>query len=374
MRILALLAIFALLLTSVLVLWQYRFERSHEFPVVRLAEIQSVSETIKGVDWEEEGGNSKIRIEVDEHHPRVVARFALPGIPPVRFLHVKYQISASGLQPGKETWDDGRLMIDWISPQTGCESEYLASTRGSQTGKVGACVMRPREGAAVPTLRIEHLGASGILELHTFEATVLVERQIWKMGRWFLLAAWLIWIAAFVGPVGRTRWVRPMLAASVMMGMVLYFVVPGPWKTLRPLVSPFEIGLETVASNAIRAHSGASVSQVQVSGEPLKSAGKLPEGGDLTLRIKRYLSYARPLLHSLMMFGPTLVISFLIGVRRSVPLMLLLSVMIEAAQSAFGYGFDWVDAFDLLSNGLGIALGVAAHAKLRKIQRVFTMK
>lgn len=361
-------------MAAVFCLWQHRFERSSEFPVINLAELRSNALTIPGLEWAGDESPPKLRICVGATQGPVIARLPFPGIAPVSFLHLRYQISASALQPGKEKWDDGRLMIDWTSSRSvGFESDYFASIRGNEIRDVSECVMRPENGPAVPFLRIEHLGVSGTLELSQFEATVLVESRVWKIGRWLLMAAWTLWIVAFVGPVGRHRWLRPSLAAAIVLWMALYFVVPGPWKILRSFGPSFELGKVNAQfqPRAARPRHQADVAvKPTSSGEMLKSVGKLPEKGDITLRIKRYLAHARPLLHSIMLFAPTLLITVLVGRKKSIPLMALFSVMIECAQVAFGYGFDWVDGFDLVSNGFGIALGVVVLSKLRRVPKL----
>ena len=44
--------------------------------------------------------------------------------------------------------------------------------------------------------------------------------------------------------------------------------------------------------------------------------------------------------------------------RPTLLVAVLLSLAIEGAQAAFGYGFDWVDVIDLATDAAGIALGL----------------
>jgi hypothetical protein len=164
---------------------------------------------------------------------------------------------------------------------------------------------------------------------------------------------------------------RPLLAASIWLTMAIYFVVPGPWKVLHPFGATFQIGPEIGNSAFTSPQFEApppSLSAAAGSALDLKSVGKIAENGDLTLRIKRYLAPLRPLLHSLLLFAPTLVLACLIGIRRAAFLMVILALGIEAAQIAFGYGFDVVDVFDLLADGIGIVLGLPAYRWLWKLK------
>lgn len=98
----------------------------------------------------------------------------------------------------------------------------------------------------------------------------------------------------------------------------------------------------------------------------LKSVGKIPDKGDFTLRLKHYIAKARPLLHIAMLFVPAWVIACLVGRRSAMSLSVILALATEAAQFAFGYGFDWVDIFDLVCDAMGIAFALAAHQELKR--------
>ena len=94
--------------------------------------------------------------------------------------------------------------------------------------------------------------------------------------------------------------------------------------------------------------------------------GKIPDQGDFTLRLKHYAAKARSLLHIALLFGPTLLIACLVGKRPAWSLGVILALAVEAAQFAFGYGFDWVDVFDLACDATGIALALAVHHRLKR--------
>ncbi len=98
----------------------------------------------------------------------------------------------------------------------------------------------------------------------------------------------------------------------------------------------------------------------------LESVGKIPDQGDFTLRLKHYAANARPLLHVLLLFAPALAMACLVGRKPARSLAIMFALAIEAAQLAFGFGFDWVDVFDLASDAGGIGLALMAHSYLHQ--------
>lgn len=372
MRSLTLAGIFLLLLGALYGLWQHRFERVPEFPTLRLSDLRATANPSPGVDWLGPETGSGLRLRVGQTHSKVVAHVDLPEIKAVDFLHVRFQVSAANLRPGKQKWEDGRGLIEW-HPQAGdsaWENNPFCSVRGSQTSGVMEMVLRPDRPPAIPALRLENLGISGDLELTLFEATVLRERRVWKIGRWFLLAGWLAWAVAWIGPRGKAARIRALLASAIWLVMGLYFVVPGPWKNVMSFAGPFQIGPETtVAPDLSAPASGPAAATIQgSSANPtvLESVGEIPDQGDFTLRFKRYAANARPLLHIILLFAPTLAMACLVGRKPARSLAVLLASAIETAQLAFGYGFDWVDVFDLASDAGGIALGLWLYGRLKQ--------
>ena len=374
MRQLTLLGAFFVLVAMVFFLWQYRFERSPDFPAFHLSDLRPHSTMGPGAEWVGQESDPKLKLRVDPANAHVAARMEFPGISAVRFLKIRLQVSASKLVPGQEIWNDGRCIIEW-HPENGgklWENDQFTSIRHDQTGVVTECVLRPESGSAVPALRIENLGASGEMELSMFEAIILRERAGWKAGCWLLMLAWIVWVAVWIGPAGKHRFIRPVLAGCVWLVMGIYFVVPGPWKILHPLGPPFQIGpeIENVqkparpAVSAFETPSGISASPTPA----LQTVGRIPDKGDFTLRLKHYAANARPLLHSFLLFAPALAIACLVGLKKMVPLMVVFALAIETAQFSFGYGFDWVDVFDLFCDAVGIALAIAAHRRLMRIK------
>ena len=373
MRRLTLAGTFLVLLAALFLLWQYRFERSPEFPTYHLADLRAAASPSPGVEWLGPETLPKLRLRVDQAHPRVVARLDLPEMKAVDLLHLRFQVTASKLRPGKEFWEDGRCLIEW-HPQSGgteWENDPVCSVRHDQATAVAEQVMRPDQAPAIPALRVENLGRTGDLEISVFEASVLQERTVWKIGRCLLMAGWLAWAVAWIGCRGKCGFVRSLFAASIWLVMGIYFVVPGPWKGVRPLGGPLQIGPEIAAFHAAAAPAPVpqNTSRNQPSASPvvLDSVGKIPDQGDFTLRLKHYAKNARSMLHVALLLGPTLLIACLVGRKPARSLAIILALAIEAAQLAFGFGFDWVDVFDLACDAAGIALALTAHRYLQRI-------
>ena len=87
------------------------------------------------------------------------------------------------------------------------------------------------------------------------------------------------------------------------------------------------------------------------------------------LRIKARIAQARPLLHALLLFAPTLAMAGLVGRKPALCLAAILSVCIELAQFGFGYGFDWGDIGDLANDTAGIFAALWIHRKFQSRRR-----
>lgn len=372
MRSLILLGTFVLLLGALYGLWQHRFERSPEYPTVRLADLRALASPAPGVDWLGPEADPRLRLRVDSAHSKVVARVDLPWNKPVNFLHVRFHLSATNLRAGDEIWQDGRCLIEWHSQAGGStwENNPFRSAKNHENSGVVEMVLRPDHPPAIPALRLENLGTSGDLELFKFEASVLRERWIWKIGRWLLMAGWLAWIVAWIRPSCKFGRARSLLASTIWLVMALYFVVPGPWKDVRSLTRPFEIPPESTLVTGFAAPVSRAMlppmARSAASPAALESVGKIPDQGDFTLRLKHYAAKARPLLHIILLFAPALAIACLVGRNPAISLSILLAFSIETAQVLFGFGFDWIDVLDLASDAFGIGLACIAHTSLKR--------
>jgi hypothetical protein len=345
--------------------WRYRFERVQSLPTLGVAEMVAGAELAPGVAARPRAdGGISLELARGTGEPPRIQRLNLPGIGPADFLHVELQVGADRLVPGQAVWEDGRLMIEWHAPGHGMEPDILASVRGHGVLDAVSLVCRADHGPALPVLRLENLGASGVFRVLHCRLTVVRQTLWWKLGRWVLLAAWLGWAAAVAG-WGRTSGPgRPLLAAGIWLLLATQVVLPGPWQSIRPLGAPFA----GVASSAAANPPSAPLPPLAASPPPatgkttpdkVESLGRLPMKGSLLLRIKDRIQQARPLLHGLLFFAPALAFALLVGRWRAALLAALLALGIEWAQVLFGYGFDPLDLIDLACDAAGIALALA---------------
>jgi hypothetical protein len=398
MRRLILFGTFVILCAAIYFLWQNRFERDPEFRTVHLADLRKNAARVPGVEWLGPDSQPTLRLRAEPgHHSAIVARMELPIRKPVDFLHLRFNATAKNLRIGKQVWADGRCIIEWHPGGSGWEHDPFCSVRHNQHQNVTSWVARPNSSPAIPALRLENVGASGDLELTGFEATVVRERNLWKIGRWFLLAGWFAWVVASIQTVAKGKLVSCAVASFAWVLMGTYFAIPGPWKSLRPLGGAFQIGTEAIGAPPVVTPETpplspplvlpkspprpAAAPAVPVSPPPkvapsvaeappkpvvLKSVGRIPDQGDFTLRLKHYAENARPLLHIALFFVPVLLTTCLIGKRPARTLGIVFALSVEAAQFAFGYGFDWVDVFDLACDATGIVLALVVYQRLQR--------
>jgi hypothetical protein len=366
---------FAALIGLIYLLWQHRFEFVSGSCTSSLSELRAGAPDVAsgGVSWRGSADKPVLRLEVDAAHPNLVHRIGIPACGVVKFLHLRLKLRADALLPGKQVWEDGRLMIEWHRPGgEGMKIEAIGSIRGDEMNEDNF-VVSAAKGGAVPVLRLENLGISGAFELHEFELSEVRETAWWRYGRWILAAAWLAWGVALVRSIQKISLFRAMGAAAVFVTMGALAVVPGPWKVQRPFGDAFAI--REVPQSAAARTRVQSPTDVTVQTDPTKLAakpsttpafaapqqalGKIPVQGGLLLKAKHYLEPLRPLLHALLIMMPTLAMVWLAGWRSALVLAVLLSIAIELAQIAFGYGFDRVDVADLLHDAFGIAAAMA---------------
>lgn len=361
----------AALIGLVYLLWQHRFESVSGSCAISLSDLRDAAPDAPsaGVSWVGSANKPVLRLEAGETDRKPIHRMGVPGCGEMKFLHLRLRLRGDGLAPGKQIWEDGRLLMEWHRLHgDGPKIEPIASIRGDAV-KGENFVVAATKGGAVPVLRLENLGVSGAFELQELELRELRETTWWRFGRWLLAAAWIAWSVALVRSIQKISPLRAIGAAAVFVTMGVLAVVPGPWKIQRPFGDAFVIReisqladarLQTrsqsdVASQANTAQPIAKPSTPPALSGPEKALGKIPVQGGLLLKAKHYLAPLRPLLHALLIMLPTLAMAWLAGWRSSLVLAVLLSIFIELAQIAFGYGFDRVDVADLAYDAFGIA-------------------
>ncbi|MBU6171048.1 MAG: hypothetical protein KGQ87_06085 [Verrucomicrobia bacterium] len=365
-------------------MWQHRFETVSGTFTKNLSDLREGAPDVAsgGVSWRGSADKPVLRMEVDATNRNLVHRIGIPACGVVKFLHLRLKFRGEALLPGKEIWEDGRLMIEWHRPGgEGLKIESIGSIRGDEM-KEDDFVLAATKGGAVPVLRLEHLGRSGAFELQALKLRQVRETLWWRYGKWILAAGWLAWTCALVRSIQKISLLRALGAAAVFVIMGALAVVPGPWKIQRPFGDAFVIHELPQSANARvqpqvltegarqldPSKPVAKPSAGQVLAGPEHALGKIPVQGGILLKAKLYLESLRPLLHALLIMMPTLAMAWLAGWHPALVLAVLLSIAIELGQIAFGYGFDRVDVADLLNDALGIAaamLVVKVYVKWR---------
>jgi len=384
---------FLLLATVTSCLWQFRFVRDPDHPTIRLADLKPTAALVPGGAWQGPVDAPELVLSIRVGQPaQVVQRFSLPKLPETRWLNIKCHVKASQLRPGPHPWSDGRLILEWHKPDQTWEFDPVDSARNSEDPGLLSVITRPSREAAVPALRLEHLGISGEFLILGFEATVVRERMLWRAGKWLLLLGWAAWFVGMAGLRDHPNRLRPLSAAALWLLMAIIVSIPGPWKTLHPLAVPFMLGPEqvvpavpeppaniptVVAPPPLAAPPAAPPAKAPaplVAPPPATSAGRIaPQGGPL-LRFKDFIHHHgaafKPFYHIPLLFGPTLLSLLLIGERRSRVLAVITALTIEASQLAFGFGLDWTDTLDLVCDAIGILLAFTTYRWLaRRIRK-----
>lgn len=351
-----------LLIGGLITLQSYRFERVSNSPVISLEELHSLASSLpNGVIWTQDSGNRSLRLGAKEGAPNRAISFGLSPIESAEALHITFQLEAKALVCGQENWEDGRLLVKWHASDgsSSTETDPVASVRDHERPEEDSIVVRPTSSPSRPTLHVENLGQSGTLILSKLEITSVRERLVWRTGRWVLLAGWFLWVYFALGSSAKKNASRRALASAIWVGMGVFFIFPGPWANLRPMVAPFDLGQ---CSEPTRWHdnvhdtkeSKGSDAVNSTSIESAKSLGEIEPKEGWILTAKRLLKKQRYLLHILLLFFPTLAFACLLGFRQALILGGMLSLGIEAAQLGFGYGFDPKDIGDLAFDLVGV--------------------
>lgn len=372
-----------LLLAGLVALWSVRYQRLPGSAPISLGDIRKSNPVPPaGVEWREGMNGPSLKLVVRPGEPRAGWKVELPEMAAIGAVRVRIRLVARNLTLGPQEWDDGRVLIEW-RPQDGTrgeETDPVCSVRDSEDSGRQEMVVRTKSGEAIPVLWVEHLGKSGELELVELELVPVRQSGIWNRGCWVLASAWFVWLVVLILPAGKGMLWKSIVSSAIWLGMAMVFAFPGPWKTLRPFVIPFDLGPENTIAGlstpskqaplpATPDHPAGSHAPTATKAAPKpapasETLGRIPVSGGWIIRAKQDLALLRPLIHALLLAGPSLVFSCLLGRRMAVILAASLSLAIEAAQTGFGFGFDWVDVFDLLTDASGILLGLWIHRLL----------
>lgn len=362
---------FLTLLVMLLALWAYRFEQVPGSTIWQLADLRDHAPSMPGVEWSASPDQPKLRLHVDPAGSQVAARFAIPNVPALTLIHLNFRLTAHGLTRGPETWQDGRMMIEWHSPDTLAvlANDPVGSVKGDEQETEEDLVLKAPLPTAIPMLRLEHLGLAGDFELSDLTITMVTERPLWKIGQWAIAFAWLAWGVACVRSWPGISAPRAIFASTIWLLMAIFCVVPGPWKIQRSMVPAYQLNSDHSDSrtpNPLPAKPLTKETSLLIPSSAVPALGKIPNQGPWILQARHRLAQARPLLHALLLFGPSLAWVFLLGKRPTWFLASLLSLATELAQLAFGFGFNWLDVGDLASDACGVALAIWIYQKIHR--------
>jgi len=339
MRRIAMVTVFCVLAVATVLWWNHRYEMEPGSVVVRADDGKS-------------GGFQVTKNDMKGSEIVLIA--PLPFETDVSKLHVRLSVSPESLVRGGEKWKDGRLILDWFDRQGRIKAhDTLATMQGTEKkSRTSEMIVRGKGKGVYPVLRVEHLGLSGSMRIHTLQFRAVRDR-VWS--GWVaavLSGAWAVWSFYFARSFAEHACWRPAGVAIILVTMGWLVVVPGQAEHKLPLAGHFQLGNETAGS-------------VRVIMEPgfhgvyeAKPLGNMPMQGGWLLWLRKTLETLRPLLHLLLFAGPAAFITVLCGRRCALFSGILMSCLLEGAQVGYGYGFDWADVMDLVLNCLGIFSGI----------------
>jgi hypothetical protein len=338
--------LFCVLVVATGLAWNRRFETVEGSPLVRV----------------DDGSGAGFSVEKKRGGKPIARVVGLPFGGAVDIVHVRFSCRAVGLVPGKENWEDGRVILDWVdgAGQVVAHDTLTTMTGSDKKSRSAEMIVRSVGPELVPMLRVEHLGLSGRMEIHSLQAIAVREREWvgWVTGG--LLGVWGLWCYGFVRALSDVaRW-RAVCAATIVFLMGWFLVVPGPWAHERPLSGDFQIGQgpDAVASVVMTSEGGMARDE--------KPLGEMQVQGSWLLWVKKMLSILRPVLHVMLFAGPAFVIAGLCGARCAWWCGVLASCAVEAGQVGFGFGVDWLDGIDLLVDWAGILGAIWLFCKVEK--------
>lgn len=314
----------------------------------------------------EDGKGGGFAVEKAQGAKPIARRVMLPFGNPIDTMHIRLEYRAVDLLPGGEKWQDGRLILDWVDPvgQVVAHDTVMTMQETDKKTRSAEMIVRSMGPGLVPELRVEHLGLSGRMEIRSLQAIAVRERGwvVWVSGG--LLGVWGLWCYGFARALTKAARVRVACVAIILLLMGWFLVVPGPWAHQRPLAGDFHLGVlpDKVESVSVFLDGGM--------GQAVEPLAEMPTQGSWLVKVKRALSFLRPVLHVLLFAGPAFVIAALCGARCAWWCGVLASCAVEAGQIGFGFGFDWVDVIDLLVDWAGIATAIWVWGKVEKKCRV----
>lgn len=337
-RALSLAATFAILIAGTFWLWSLRFEHT---PGPSFPSLASFTGEPPTAVFTLEAGSAADQRKV----------FAIPD--GLSHLHVSERSMASGLQVGRNRWDSGRIVIVWLSA-SGARLEHIpvASAKGDESSHHSGLVLPVPAGAVAAELVIQNLGFSGSYRVDQLNLSGVRETLWWRFGKWLLAVAWSGWMMACIHGLApdAPRW-RKGIAAIAWVAVAASIALPGPWHPIRALPGGFDLGHPQLTGTA-------SDLAAEPTFRDLPPLAKVERKDSPLLVIREKLRWLRPALHVGFFCVAAFGFAALISPGTSAAIASMLSFAEEGAQWAFGYPPDFWDLVDLLTNAVGIVLGL----------------
>lgn len=367
MRIAAHVLCLAFLWTLLIDLWNHQFEPAPGSQTVGLQQLEWLTPRTDHIQHDPNAlqisASSKVR------H----ATFDLPFATTADYLYISITAQTKQLIPGKELWQDGRIFVEWLTPENRRATVTpIHSARGDSCASLSFAVKVP-SGNLRPVLQMQNLGQQGDYLIQRIELTPAQHTRRWQWGSFLISAASLFFISSLLSQQSPPSWTRRLLAACVLILFCYLFIIPGPWPKRVGIGQPLHWKAPSLTPSLVEeknlASKPAALRPPDVTHPPTPQPvaseySKLPEPDNLALRAKKALKKIRPVLHVALLFFPALLLCYFVGAKRGFLLGLTIAIGIEAAQWLFGYGFQADDVRDLLANLCGISLAVFCYLRL----------
>lgn len=345
--------------------WNHQFEPTPGSSTLHLQDLPLLRSTASPI---QPNANSLTLSAIDGARH---ATFDLPLPSHGESLHVRISASTKQLIPGKEIWQDGRIFLEWLTPDNQrAKITPLHSAQYDSHASLSFAVKVPR-GDLRPVLHLQHLGHQGDFVIHGIELSPAQHTRLWKWSSPLITLASVGLIASLLFHPSRASLPRCLGAAGITVLFAYFFILPGPWPKRVGIRQALHWVEPTSPNHAPTTPQASPENKTETARKAIASTpahaaeyGELPEPDNLVLRAKKTLKKIRPLLHVALFLIPVLLISFCVGAKRAFGLGMTMSLGVEAAQWLFGYGFQAEDIRDLLSNLCGISLAIFCYRRL----------
>lgn len=356
----------AFLWSLLLYLWNQQFEPAPGAQTIGLPQLEWLTPPTDHIQYDPNA--LQISASAKVRH----ATFGLPFATTSDYLYISISARTKKLIPGKELWQDGRIFVEWLTPENQRATVTpIHSARGDSSASLSFAVKVP-SGNVRPVLQMQNLGKQGDYLIQRIELTPAQHTRRWQWGSFLISAASLFLISSLLAKQSPPSWTRRLLATSVLALFSYLFIIPGPWPKRVGIGQPLHWKAPSLTPSLVEeknlASTPAIIRQSGVTHPPIPQPvashySKLPEPDNLALRAKKALKKIRPLLHVALLFFPVLLICYCVGAKRGFLLGTAMALGIEAAQWLFGYGFHADDVWDLLANLCGISLAVFCYLR-----------